>query len=49
MYVMMVGNFDSVTGEVTDLGVHLGGNESFVVFWGTKVELVSASVEVIYL
>lgn len=31
MYVMMAGNFDSVSGEVTDLGVYLGGNESFVV------------------
>lgn len=24
MYAMMVGNFDSVLGEVTDLGVYLG-------------------------
>lgn len=37
MYAMMVGNFDSVTGEVTDLGVHLGGNEYFVVLGVLKL------------
>lgn len=33
MYVMMVGNFDSVPGEVTDFGVHLGVINPLL-FWG---------------
>lgn len=33
MYAMMAGNFDSVSGKVTDLGVYLGVMNPLL-FWG---------------
>lgn len=48
MYAMMIGNFDSVPGEVTDLGVHLGVMNPLLFLGVLKLNWFISESEVMY-